>query len=167
MLGAIAGDIIGSVYEFNRHKRKTFPLFTPQSSFTDDSILSVAVAQTLLSQTILGERLDPGELSQDSYAQNIKAYAQKYPNPMGGYGARFNQWATSDSLEPYNSWGNGSAMRVSPVGFAYQDLDTTLAEAKRSASVTHNHPEGIKGAQATAACIFLARQGANKLEIKS
>lgn len=153
MLGAITGDIIGSIYEFDRHKSKDFPLFTPQSAFTDDSILSVAVAETILKG--------------GSYAEHIKRYAQRYPNPMGGYGARFGQWAQSDSLEPYNSWGNGSAMRVSPVGFAFDDMVSVMSAAKQTAEVTHNHPEGIKGAQATAACILLAKQGGNKSKIKS
>ena len=153
MLGAIAGDIIGSVYEFDRTKRKDFTLLTAQSSFTDDSILSVAVADVILHG--------------GDYAAAIKRYAQKYPNPMGGYGARFSQWAQSASLQPYNSWGNGSAMRVSPVGFAYDTMDKVLAEAEKSAAVTHNHPEGIKGAQATAAAIFLARNRHSKQAIKA
>ena len=153
MLGAIAGDIIGSVYEFDRHKRKDFPLFTSRSAFTDDSILSVAVAEAILHG--------------GHYSEVIKRYAQGYPNPMGGYGARFSQWAQSASLQPYNSWGNGSAMRVSPVGFAFDDMADVLAAAKQTAEVTHNHPEGIKGAQATAACILLARQGNSKSKIKN
>ncbi|MEM6599608.1 MAG: ADP-ribosylglycohydrolase family protein [Cyanobacteria bacterium P01_C01_bin.69] len=153
MLGAIAGDIIGSVYEFDRHKSKDFALFTPQSTFTDDSILSVAVAETILQ----GGR----------YAESIKRYAQQYPDPMGGYGARFDQWAHTASLQPYNSWGNGSAMRVSPVGFAYDNMAAVMNAARQSAEVTHNHPEGVKGAQATAACILLARQSCSKDEIKA
>lgn len=153
MLGAIAGDIIGSVYEFDRQKTKDFPLFTPQSTFTDDSILSVAVASVILNG--------------GSYVESIKTYAQDYPDPMGGYGARFSQWAQSANMSPYNSWGNGSAMRVSPVGFAYDTMAKVLQAAKATAEVTHNHPEGIKGAQATAACIVLSRQGSNKAEIKT
>ena len=152
MLGAIAGDIIGSVYEFNSVKHKDFQLFTPESAFTDDTILSVAVADVILGG--------------GSYAETIKRYAQTYPNPTGSYGARFQQWATSSTLEPYNSWGNGSAMRVSAVGFAYDEMDKVLEVAKQSAEVTHNHPEGVKGAQATAAAIFLARQGESKEAIK-
>ncbi len=153
MLGAIAGDIIGSVYEFNRTKRKDFALFTAQSSFTDDSILSVAVADAILHD--------------GDYVTAIKRYAQKYPNPMGGYGARFSQWAQSASSQSYNSWGNGSAMRVSPVGFAYDTMEKILDEARQSAAVTHSHPEGIKGAQATAAAIFLARNRHDKRAIKT
>ena len=152
MLGAIAGDIIGSAYEFNRQKSKDFELFTAQSDFTDDTILSVAVAEVILHG--------------GSFVQAIKRYAQAYPNPTGGYGARFSQWAASDSLAPYNSWGNGSAMRVSAVGFAYDDVAEVMEVAKQTAAVTHNHPEGIKGAQATAAAILLARQGKDKSAIK-
>jgi len=157
MLGAIAGDTIGSIYEFDSVKQKDFALFTSQSTFTDDSILSVAVAEVLM------QRRD-GQAG--SFAESIKRYAQAYPNPVGGYGARFNQWAQSDSLSPYNSWGNGSAMRVSAVGFAYDTMAKVLEVAKQTAEVTHNHPEGIKGAQATAAAILLARQGENKTTIK-
>lgn len=153
MLGAIAGDIIGSVYEFDRIKTKAFQLFTPESTFTDDSILSVAVAEALLTK--------------GSYSHSIKRYARQYPHPMGGYGARFNQWAQSDQLSPYNSWGNGSAMRVSPVGFAFNTVAEVLSAAKQSAEVTHSHAEGIKGAQAAAVCILLARHGSDKRKIKT
>jgi len=153
MLGAIAGDIIGSVYEFNSVKHKDFPLFTAESAFTDDTILSVAVAEVILKG--------------GSYGEAIKRYAQAYPNPVGSYGARFQQWAASSTMEPYNSWGNGSAMRVSAVGFAYDDMSTVLEVAKQTAEVTHNHPEGIKGAQATAAAILLAKNGDSKSAIKT
>ena len=152
MMGAIAGDIIGSVYEFNAVKHKDFPLFTPKSAFTDDTILSVAIAEAIMEN--------------GDYGKTIKRYAQNYPNPVGSYGARFQQWAASSSLAPYNSWGNGSAMRVSAVGFAYDDMPTVLAVAKQTAEVTHNHPEGIKGAQATAAAILLAKRGSRKSAIK-
>lgn len=150
MLGAIAGDIIGSVYEHNRIKTTTFPLFSPGSRFTDDSVLTVAVADCILHQK--------------SYAKKFEDYYYRYPR--AGYGGNFQDWASSHHHQPYNSWGNGSAMRVSPVGWAFSDLEQTLAEAKKSAEVTHNHPEGIKGAQATAAAIFLARCGSSKDEIK-
>ena len=153
MLGAIAGDIIGSVYEFNSVKHKDFPLFTAKSAFTDDTILSVAVAEVILKG--------------GSYREAIKRYAQAYPNPVGSYGARFQQWAASNTTEPYNSWGNGSAMRVSAVGFAFDELSTVLAVAKQTAAVTHNHLEGIKGAQATAAAIFMAKSGEGKSAIKA
>jgi ADP-ribosylglycohydrolase len=153
MLGAIAGDMIGSIYEFNNIKTKDFPLFSDDSYFTDDTILSAAVAHTILTNS--------------NYTEKFKQYYQRYPHPLGGYGVNFTIWASSDNTEPYNSWGNGSAMRVSPVGFAFNDLDSVLQEAKRSAEVTHNHPEGIKGAQATAAAIFLGRTGNSKDAIKS
>lgn len=157
MLGAITGDIVGSPYEFNNRKTKDFPLFTEHSGFTDDTVLSVAVAELLLTQS----------LEEWDYATAFKSYGRRYPNPTGGYGARFSGWIWADEAEPYRSWGNGSAMRVSPIGFAVGDLETVLAEAKRSAEVTHNHPEGIKGAQATAAAIFLARTGSSKEDIKT
>lgn len=153
MLGAIAGDTIGSVYEFKNHKTKEFPLFTADSCYTDDSILTVAVADVILNG--------------GDYATVIQRYAQAYPNPCGGYGARFQDWARSPQPQPYGSWGNGSAMRVSPIGWAFETWDGVLAEAERSAAVTHNHPEGIKGAQATAAAIFLARTGSTKADIRS
>lgn len=153
MLGAIAGDMIGSVYEFDNRRTKDFPLFSEDTTFTDDTILSVAVADALMNGS--------------DYAQSFKNYYQRYPNPTGSYGARFSQWASSSSSAPYNSWGNGAAMRVSPVGFACETLPAVLQEAERTAAVTHNHPEGIKGAQATATAIFLARTGQSKAEIRT
>lgn len=152
MIGAIAGDMIGSMYEFDNRRTKDFPLFGEATSFTDDTILSVAVADVLLNG--------------GDYAQAFKAYYRRYPNPTGSYGARFQQWAASEDLQPYNSWGNGAAMRVSPVGFAGETLEVVLQEAERTAAVTHNHPEGIKGAQATAAAIFLARTGHSKADVR-
>ncbi|PZO41506.1 MAG: hypothetical protein DCF19_09920 [Pseudanabaena frigida] len=151
MLGAIAGDIIGSIYEVSNHRSKDFPLFSEGCRFTDDTVLTVAVADCLMHQ--------------GNYAEYIKTYARRYPNR--GYGGRFIEWMQSDDLQPYNSWGNGSAMRVSPIGFAYEDLGLVLLEAKRSAEVTHNHSEGIKGAQATAVAVFMARQGQSKEQIKA
>jgi len=150
MLGAIVGDIVGSIYEFNNHRSKEFPLFGEKCKFTDDTVLTVAVADCLMSN--------------GNYAKYIKNYARKYTGR--GYGGRFRQWVSSDSLEPYNSWGNGSAMRVSAVGFAYTDLADVMVESQRSAEVTHNHPQGIRGAQATAVAVFMARQGQSKVEIK-
>lgn len=150
MLGAIAGDIIGSVYEYSGIKTEDFPLFAPNSDFTDDSVLTIALADSILTGK--------------DYAQNLKIFTATYPGR--GYGGSYIRWAQSMDTRPYNSYGNGSAMRVSPVGFAYNDLETVLAKAKASAEVTHNHPEGIKGAQATAAAIFLARTGKSKAEIK-
>ncbi|MGK7934086.1 MAG: ADP-ribosylglycohydrolase family protein [Microcystaceae cyanobacterium] len=151
MLGAIAGDIIGSVYEFDNIKTKDFPLFGKENYFTDDTVLTIAVADTILNQ---------GE-----YCQSLKRYFRRYPTV--GYGGNFRIWGKSDSLQPYNSWGNGSAMRVSPVGYAFNDLETVLLEAKKSAEATHNHLEGIRGAQATASAIFLARKRKSKAEIKA
>jgi ADP-ribosylglycohydrolase len=151
MLGAIAGDIIGSVHEFEARKTKDFPLFVAESRFTDDTVLTVAVADCLLTGS--------------SYTDKFHEYTCAYPNR--GYGVGFWHWVKSGSRQPYNSWGNGSAMRVSPVAFAFKTLDEVLKEARASAEVTHNHPEGIRGAQATAAAIFLARQGDSKNEIRS
>ena len=151
MLGAIAGDIIGSIYEWNNIKTKDFPLFSPGCRFTDDTVLTIAVADVLLNG--------------GNYTQRLKDYCRRYKN--AGYGKNFRNWALSSRTEPYNSWGNGSAMRVSPIGFALEDLDSVLHEAKRSAEVTHNHPEGIKGARATAAAVFLARTERDKKRIKS
>lgn len=150
MIGAIAGDIVGSVYEGRPIKTKDFPLFQSGSDFTDDTVLSVAVADVLLGN--------------GSYAELYKRYFQRYPNR--GFGASFYHWARSVQNTPYNSFGNGSAMRISPVGWARDSLEEVLEEAHRSASVTHNHPEGIKGAQATAAAVFLARSGEGRQEIK-
>ena len=149
MLGAIAGDIIGSVYEFYNTKSTDFELFTPESTPTDDSVLTVAVADCILHGK--------------DYAATFKEYGRRYP--YAGYGGMFLKWLSSDSLTPYNSFGNGSAMRVSPVGFAFCNLEEVLREAEKSAAVTHNHPEGIKGAQAIAASIFLTRSGESKEQI--
>jgi len=151
MLGAIVGDIVGSIYEFNNHRSKDFPLFGVDCKFTDDTVLTIAVADCLMNN--------------GNYTEYIKNYARKYTGR--GYGGRFRQCISSESMEPYNSWGNGSAMRVSAVGFAYNDLEAVMNEAKRSAEVTHNHPEGIKGAQATAVAIFMARKGQSKEDIKT
>lgn len=150
MLGAIAGDVIGSVYEGLPVKTTDFPLFVPASTFTDDTVLTVAVAHAILHG--------------GSYAESLKSFGRKYPN--AGYGGAFLNWIFSSSNAPYNSWGNGSAMRVSPVGFAFDSTEEVLSEAAKSAEVTHNHPEGIKGAQATALSILLARQGETQATIK-
>jgi len=150
MLGAIAGDIIGSVHEFTETKTTDFPLFPLAATFTDDTVLTVAVAKAIL------RGLD--------YAVALKEVGRKYPN--AGYGVAFGRWLLSARREPYGSYGNGSAMRVSPVGLAFDSMETTLAHAARSAAVTHNHPEGIKGAQATALAIFLARTGESKTAIR-
>jgi len=151
LLGAIAGDIIGSVHEFSLEKIMDFPLFVESSRFTDDTVLTVAVAECLMTGA--------------SYVDKFHEYTRAYPGRC--YGAGFSNWVHSGSRAPYNSWGNGSAMRVSPVGFARTSLDDVLSEAKRSAEVTHNHPEGIRGAQATAAGVFLGRQGESKAGIRT
>lgn len=150
MIGAITGDIIGSVYEGYGIKTKEFPLFDPRCRFTDDTVLTIAVAKAIL------DNID--------YAIAVKEIGRKYPN--AGYGGTFIQWLFSEDSEPYNSWGNGSAMRVSPVGFAFNTREKVLEEAKKTAEITHNHPEGIKGAQATALSVFLARTGHTKSQIK-
>lgn len=150
MLGAVAGDIIGSVYEFSNIKTTDFPLFSPGSTFTDDTVLTVALADSILTGI--------------PYIVKLREYYRLYPH--AGYGGRFRQWAESGSGEPYNSFGNGSAMRVSPAGWAYNSLDDVLAEAGKSAAVTHNHPEGIKGAQSVASAVYLARAGSSKQQIK-
>jgi ADP-ribosylglycohydrolase len=149
MLGAILGDIVGSIYEGNPIRSKTFPLFGSRASYTDDTVLTIAVADAILKGK--------------DYAASLKSFGRRF---TAGYGANFYNWLFSPSDEPYNSWGNGSAMRVSPVGFAFSTPDDVLREAKKSAECTHNHPEGIKGAQATALCIYLARTGESKENIK-
>ena len=150
MIGAIAGDIVGSVYEFGNIKTKAFPLFSPKCFFTDDTVLTVALADSVLTGT--------------PYVDNLKIFYNWYPD--SGYGGSFRRWAKSINPAPYNSWGNGAAMRISPAGYAYNDLDTVLQKAKEFTEVTHDHPEGIKGGQATATAIFLARKGKSKAEIK-
>jgi ADP-ribosylglycohydrolase len=151
MLGAIAGDVIGSVHEGAATKTKDFPLFVADSRFTDDTVLTVAVAEKLLH----------GGTYIDLYHDYFHAY------PQAGYGGSFIRWAGYRRRDPYNSWGNGSAMRVSPVGIACETMGEVLAQARESAEVTHNHPEGVRGAQATAAAVFLARSGYTKADIKA
>jgi ADP-ribosylglycohydrolase len=150
MLGAIAGDVIGSVFEAEPTKTTQFPLFSPGSRMTDDTVLTVAIAHSIL------RGID--------YATSLRHFGRRYPN--AGYGGSFFRWLFDSQPAPYNSWGNGAAMRVSPVGFAFDSIADVLLEAKRSAAVTHNHPEAIKGAQATALAIFLARQGTSKDDIR-
>ena len=151
MIGAIAGDIIGSVYEQYPIKTKDFPLFHPRCRFTDDTVLTIAVADAIL-------RDGP-------YEQSIRELGRRYPG--AGYGGTFIQWLFSDDPQPYNSWGNGSAMRVSPVGYVFSTEEDVLHEAKKTADMTHNHPEGIKGAQAVALAVFLARTGTHKEDIRT
>ncbi len=151
MIGAVIGDIVGSVYEHRRIKITSFPLFSADSRFTDDTVLTIAFADAVLHGR--------------AYTDSIKEYARKYPK--AGYGLSFFEWVFSDATEAYGSWGNGAAMRVSPVGYAFSSLEDVLFEAKKSAEITHNHREGIKGAQAAASCIFLARTGYTKAEVKA
>ena len=152
LMGAICGDIIGSSYEFwrSRTKKYDFSLFPPRAKFTDDTVMSIAVADWIM---------HGGNLS-----KVMQKWGRKYPN--AGFGGMFSKWLIDPNPQPYNSFGNGSAMRVSAVGCAYDTLEETLEKAKESADATHNHPEGIKGAQATAASIFLAKNGKSKEEIK-
>ncbi len=151
MIGAIAGDIVGSVYEWSNIKTKDFVLFSGQCSFTDDSILTIALADSILRDI--------------PYGDNLKRFYRLYPDR--GYGEGFHRWARSRDSRAYNSWGNGAAMRISPVGYACDDLETVLQKAREFTEITHNHPEGIKGAQATAAAIFLARTGESKAGIRA
>ncbi|NTW91537.1 MAG: hypothetical protein HGA35_06385 [Erysipelotrichaceae bacterium] len=153
MIGSIVGDIIGSVYEFNNSKRKDIELNLPQMRFTDDTILTVATMDALLHPEI-------------GYAKMYKKYFRKYVRSNRGFGGYFYEWGLSDSLKPYNSFGNGSAMRVSPVAWAKNSIDEILLEAQKSAKVTHNHPAGIVGAQAIALAIYLARNNTSKDVIK-
>jgi len=150
MIGSIAGDVIGSPYEYVGIKDFDFPLFQARATFTDDTVLTVATAVALLEGR--------------GYAEVYREFGRRYPDR--GYGGFFYRWLSIPDQGPYNSWGNGSAMRVSPIGYAAGDEEEVLLEAKRSAAVTHNHPEGIKGAQATALAVFLARTDHPKTEIR-
>jgi ADP-ribosylglycohydrolase len=158
MIGAIIGDIVGSVYEFNNIKTKDFPLFGKKNFFTDDTVMTIAIAESIMH----GGKPDNYP---DSYIGTMKKYGNLYFNV--GYGSKFKNWLRNESSEPYNSWGNGSAMRVSPVAYAFNSLEEVEHAAKICAAVTHNHPEGVKGAQATAAAVFLARTRKSKPEIKT
>jgi ADP-ribosylglycohydrolase len=190
MLGAIIGDTVGSVYEFNNIKTTDFPFFSPGSNYTDDSVMTMAVAEWLLTDE---------NHSIDTLENCMVSIARQYPCPKGGYGSSFFDWlfhpeylidyddkristfitlkealnklnaskTEAPKRKPYNSWGNGSAMRASAVGWMFDTLEETERVAKISAEITHNHPEGIKGAQATAAAIFLARTGKSKEEIRN
>ena len=164
MLGAIIGDTVGSVYEFNNIKTIDFPLFGLRNNYTDDSIMTMAVANWLLT--------DP-QHGMDTLETSFLSFAKKYPCPMGGYGGGFYRWLfepetfENGKRRPYNSFGNGAAMRCSANGWMFDTLEETERVAGLSAAITHNHPEGIKGAQSTAAAIFMARKGKSKEEIKN
>ena len=160
MYGAILGDIIGSPYEFDRgNKTKDFPLFSGASTFTDDTVMTLAVAEALM------DLRQEGHGPRKKLILAMKKYGRMFPN--AGYGARFARWLFLGGEEPYNSWGNGSAMRVSGAAWLFEELEYVRAAARATAEVTHNHPEGIKGAEATASAIFLARTGSTKAEIKA
>ena len=161
MYGAMIGDIVGSPFEFDRgNKTKEFELFSAESGFTDDSVMTIAVAEALV---------DAGkdasvDLIRTLVIQSMRKWGRKYP--QAGYGGRFGWWLQMETAEPYNSYGNGSAMRVSAAGWLYDTLERTREVARATADVTHNHPEGVKGAEATASAIFMARTGCSKEEIK-
>lgn len=140
MLGAIIGDIIGSTYEFDNTRDYNFELFPSGSSFTDDTICTIAIADAVLKGM--------------PYRDSLLKWCRKYPNPIGAYGSMFSQWISSHAHTPYNSCGNGAAMRVSPIGWAFRLSTDVLEESKKSAECTHNHPEGIKGAQTIALCTW-------------
>jgi ADP-ribosylglycohydrolase len=150
VIGAIAGDVIGSVHEGAGTKTTAFPLFQSRSRFTDDTVLTVATAHAILTGT--------------SYQDAYRTFGRRHPD--AGYGGMFIQWLMSPEPRPYNSWGNGSAMRVVPIGLAFSTVDEVLREAERSAAVTHDHPEGIRGAQAVALAVLLARSGESKDTIR-
>lgn len=150
MRGVIIGDIAGSAYEFNGVKTKDIELFPEGAEFTDDTVLTIAMADAILHDK--------------SYRKSILYWGRKYPNES--YGSRFREFLSSDNPKPYNSFGNGSAMRVSPVGWAFDTEEEVLKQAKMSAEVSHNHPEGIKGAQAVALAIFMGREGASRSELR-
>ena len=163
MLGAIIGDTVGSVYEFNNIKTTDFSLFDPRCNYTDDSVMTMAVAQWLLNDSKHG---------MDTLETAFLSFATKYPCPMGGYGPGFYRWLfdpksfEGGKRRPYNSFGNGAAMRCSANGWMFDTLEETERVAGLSAAITHSHPEGIKGAQSTATAIFMARNGKSKAEIR-
>ena len=171
MYGAILGDIIGRPYEFLRAvKDRNFELFNKRSVFSDDSVMTIAVAEALLkvtdgrSRAFTTEDPDIENRFKEILIDSLKKWGRRYPD--AGYGGRFMAWLLSDKRDPYNSYGNGSAMRVSAAGYVADNLETTIKVAAWTAEVTHNHHEGVKGAEAVAACIFMARTGCTKEEIK-
>jgi ADP-ribosylglycohydrolase len=148
MLGTIIGDIVGSRFEFDNVRSVEFELFTDECSFTDDTICTVSVADAILNGR--------------SYADSLHGWCREYPHPMGGYGVSFAQWVHSDAPRPYYSFGNGAAMRVGPVGWLLNDELSVACVAGLTAEITHNHPEGVKGAQVIALCVFMLRKGSTK-----
>ncbi len=159
MLGAMIGDMAGSVYEFDNIKTTEFDLLGPGTFFTDDTVMTCAVAQGLM------EGAGDEKASRQAVIRAMQELGHQFPH--AGYGGRFRGWLASEHPHPYNSWGNGSAMRVSPAGWLYGSLEETERFAKISAEVTHNHPEGIKGAQSVAAAIYLLRTGSTKDEVRA
>ena len=160
MFGAILGDMIGAPFEFDRGKKtKDFPMFSRESRFTDDTVMTIAVAEALMDSRGLSE-----EETKQALVDSMRKWGRKYPH--AGYGGRFRHWLWAEDPQPYGSFGNGSAMRVAAAGWLYDTLEETQEKARWTAEVTHNHPEGIKGAEATACAIFLARTGKSKQEIK-
>ena len=167
MFGAFIGDIVGSKYEFNNIKTKKFPLFSHGCDYTDDTIMTVAVAKAImLSHQEQFEKSENGKGFQEFLVEIMQDYGRRYPNPTGAYGGSFAKWLFQSNPKPYGSYGNGSAMRVSPCGLAAVTMDEALALARASACVSHNHPEGIKGAEAVSAAVFLAKSGKSKEEIR-
>ena len=167
MYGAFIGDIIGSKYEFNNIKTKSFPLFSDDCDFTDDTIMTVAVAKAImLSREEQSKTSERGKPFSDFLVQTMQDFGRRFPNPTGAYGSNFAVWLQQSDPKPYNSFGNGSAMRVSPCGLVAVSLEEAQALARVSACVSHNHPEGIKGAEAVASAIFMAKNGQTKEDIK-
>ena len=161
MYGAILGDIIGSPFEFDRgDKTKEFDLFSKGCDFTDDSVMTIAVGEALLA---VGPEATVKEI-EEAVVTNMQDWGKRYP--YAGYGGRFRHWLRESNPKPYGSYGNGSAMRVSAAGWLYDSMERTREVARATANVTHNHPEGIKGAEATASAIYMARNGFSKEEIK-
>jgi ADP-ribosylglycohydrolase len=165
LLGAIVGDVVGSVFENQNVKTTDFDLFSRFSRFTDDTVLTVAVADAILYRKTHPIPWLENRNNRTVYAHKLKAYGRRFPD--AGYGEMFKQWLYRDSNCGYGSYGNGAAMRVSPVGFAFKNLEDVLREARLSALVTHNHPEAIKGAQAVACAVYLAHMGNSKADLKA
>lgn len=167
MYGAFIGDIVGSKYEFNNIKTKNFPLFSQGCDYTDDTIMTAAVAKAImLSRREQYENSERGKGFQEILVSVMQDFGKRYPNPTGAYGGNFAEWLCQANPKPYGSYGNGSAMRVSPCGLAAVTIEEALALSRASAGVTHNHPEGIKGAEAVSAAVFMAKTGKSKAEIR-
>ena len=173
MIGAIIGDIVGSRFEFNNHRSKEFELFTEECKVTDDSIMTLAVAKAMMETEKKIKPSVDGDVDDNEYYSLLEKMAVKYMQEIGrkypncGYGGMFEQWVFSDKPEPYNSFGNGAAMRISPVGFAARTENEACRLSELVTGVTHNHDEGLKGAEATAVAIFMAKRGFTKNEIRN